>query len=98
MSATSLCHCPQTRGHKDGILKEEMKEMRPFSKREGVGKTLTALIPPVAVLKRFTSWPESTESPLFTADEVELAPSPLEPWSISESGWRAGRGIKEHRT
>lgn len=48
---------------------------------------LTALIAPVAVLNRFTSWPESTDNPLLTADEVELAPSPPALGSISESGW-----------
>lgn len=56
---------------------------------ESLDKTqisLTALIAPVAVLNRFTSWPESTDSPLLTADEVELAPSPLALGSTSESG------------
>lgn len=48
--------------------------------------SLTALIAPVAVLNRFTSWPESTDNPLLTADEAELAPSPLALESISESG------------
>lgn len=53
---------------------------------QGVCLCLTALMAPVAVLKRFTSWAESTDRPLLMEDETKLTPSPLEFGSISESG------------
>lgn len=52
----------------------------------GRARALTALMAPVAVLKRFTSCAESTDSPLLMEDETEVTPSPLEFGSMSESG------------
>lgn len=47
-------------------------------------QVLTALMAPVAALKRFTSCAESTDRPLLM--DTELTPSPPEFGSMSESG------------